>query len=369
MKKTMLGIAAVLLVVALFVGCKPGGNTNPPATGGVAKIGAILPQTGPGAVFADYIQKGLELAVEQVNSASPTTKLELVYGDSKNQPADGIAVYNKMRTVDNLDVMVVALSSVTKALAPLATSNKTLLIGTAVALPGVTDVSDYVFRLYPEAHGLAGVMAPYAAKTLKLRRAAVVYLDDDFGRSSFDVFKQLFEQDGGKVVFSESYKLTEKDYRTQLSKLQATNPDCIWLTGYGPAYGTIIKQIAETGVKAQILGDMTLALPVTLKAAGSAAEGAYIVDGVMADDFVTKFKAKYAEEPTSYAGYAYDIIELLGQAAQKGPFNADTVRQDLLTVKDYPGAMGKITFTANRDCTLQFVVKKVKNGVPGPVGQ
>src|SRR5215213_981669 len=97
----------------------------------VIKIGSILPQTGPGAVFAQYIQEGSDLAVEEIN-ARQGKKVKIFYEDSKNLPREGVTVYNKLISTEHPPVIVVALSSVARALAPLAEQSDTAQIYIAV---------------------------------------------------------------------------------------------------------------------------------------------------------------------------------------------------------------------------------------------
>lgn len=333
------------------------------------QIGAVLPLTGPGAVFAQYIKQGMDLARDELADAVP---VELLYEDSKTSPKDGISAYNKLVSTKKPPAVVVALSAVAKALSPLAAETDTVQVYIAVAIPEVSD-GKRTFLLYPEARSMAGVMAGYASTSLKAKTAAVIYINDDFGRASLAAFKELFGEHDGRVVFSDSYELTQTDYRQQLLKLKAVSPapDIIYLNGYGPAYGAIIRQIKEAKLSLQVTADMTIGLPSTRAQVGDAAEGVYYVDGLMSDDFMSKFKEKYAEEPSSYAGYAYDIVTTLAKihADGDGTSSVSSLATGLRAVKDKPGAMGKLTITENGSSNLEFVVRQVRGGKPTTVNQ
>lgn len=366
--RRLLAALAVLSVAGVLFGCKTDsgqtGTTNPPVESTPLKVEAILPLTGPGAPFAAYIKNGLDLAADELN-AGGAAGVNVTFDDSKSDPKEAISVFQQKVLTEGAPVTVVALSSVMKALAPLAKQNNTVMVGTAVALPGVTEPSDYVFRVYPEANGLAGVIADYAGK--KYKTAAVAYIDDDFGSSAEKVFQTTFETAGGKVVLAEPYKLTEKDFRSQWQRIKAAKPECVWIVGYGPAYSVVIKQMREAQVPATLLGDMTLGLPATLANVGSQVEGVVYVDGEMQDDFVAKYQAKFSEPPTSYAGYAYDILKMVKQASSAGQ-SPEQIREAFAGIKDYPGAMGSITIQPNRDAALRFVLMQIKDGKPARFG-
>jgi len=358
-KKILIPLILILLAV-IIVGIIIYPTKKEPE---VIKIGAILPLTGPGAIFAQYIKEGLDLATEKINTTS-SIPISIIYEDSKNQPKEGISAYEKLASTEKVPVVIAALSSVAKALAPLAERKKIVQIYIAVAIPNITD-GKYTFRIYPQAHGMAGVMARYNATHLKAKTSAVVYINDDFGRISFEEYTKEFKAHGGKIVFAESYELQQTDFRSLIAKLKNVQPppDVIYLSGYGLSYGVFVKQLKELGVKSQLTADMTLGLPNTLEQVGNAAEGAYFVDGKISPDFINIFKQKYGKEPTSYSGYAYDIVNILAKIIkEEKKITPEVIAQGLLKIRDYPGAMGSITIQTDGDSNLEFVVKQIKNG-------
>ena len=61
-------------------------------------IGAILPMTGPVSLFGEWHKNGMELAIEEINSQSEN-KFKIMYGDSKNNTKEGVALMNKFTSV------------------------------------------------------------------------------------------------------------------------------------------------------------------------------------------------------------------------------------------------------------------------------
>ena len=357
-------IATVAVAVAL--GARWWFAGGPSSQGQEVVIGAILPQTGPGAVFAQYISEGIELAAEEINAAG-LPHVRVVYEDSKNQPREGVTVYNKLVSTDDPPVVIVALSSVAKALAPLAAQSDTVQVYIAVALPDITD-GEHTFRVYPEAQGMAGVMARFNATRLNAQTSAVIYVNDDFGRVSMEAYRKEFEKSGGRVVFTDSYELQQADFRPLIGKLKSTvpAPNTIYLNGYGPSYGAIVRQLREQNVQSQLTADMTMGLPNTLDQAGEAADGVYFADGYLSPEFAAKFTKRYGREPSSYAGYAYDIVKLIYKTREKGVYNPRSVKEGLLEVRDYQGATGRISIKPDGDADLQFTVKRVTGQLGRP---
>ncbi|MDZ4786490.1 MAG: penicillin-binding protein activator [bacterium] len=357
------------LVAVLTASCGLFGNSgtdvpNPKNTSiqnKTFKIAGILPLTGPAADSAEYIKKGMDLAAEEINAKEPGS-IDLIYENSKNEVKLGVSAFQKLAITQKPNAIVISRSSITKAVAPLTKDSKTVLIATSVAIPKVTDSSEYVFRVYPEANGLAGVAAKYAIKQCK--SATVIYVNDDFGLSSAEVFQKTFEKEGQKVVSKEPYNPTEKDFRTQLEKIKSLDPSCIWLVGYGPAYSTIIKQIRELNIPSEVIADQTLGLPITVQQTGSAAEGIVYVDAPIGKEFAETYQKRYGNLPTSYAGYSYDIVKMLDKVRKEKGVSNEDIRIGLSSIKDFSGAMGKISILPNRDASIEFVLMQIKNGKP-----
>lgn len=358
-KPTQITLAILILLAVIIAGVIH--HFSGQDDGNTIKIGAVLPLTGAGAEFAEYIQQGMDMAVAELQGKG--LGITVMYQDSASNPRDGINAYRKIMS-DSPQAVVIALSSVARALAPYAKEGKTLQMYTAVAIPDVTD-GQTRFRIYPEANGMAGVMARYNAKSLNAKTSAVIYINDDFGRASLECYQNVFKQHGGTVVHASSYELLQKEYRDQLVKLNSMQPapDVIYVCGYGPAYGAILKGIRELGISSQLTADMSMGVPSMLAQVGrDAAEGVYYVDGEMSPNFAEAFEKSYDRPSSSYAGYAYDAVHLLAEAFREGRTNQATAAQRLQEIDDYNGAMGAIRFEPDGESNLSFTVNQIRNG-------
>jgi branched-chain amino acid transport system substrate-binding protein len=366
-------LAAWLLAAAL-AGCpsppdRNGGDSEPgPVPVGTTtappdiKIGAILPQTGAGALVAEHMKYGMDLAAEELNSEGKV-KVSIIYEDSKSEPKEGLAAYNKLIATDHPTAMVIGLSSVASALAPLAEDSNLVQLLVCVAKPGLAD-GKLRFRVYPTADGMAGEMAKYNIETLGLKNAAIVYLNDDFGQASMEAYESRVKAAGGSVVFKDSYEAIQKDFRATLSKLaaQKPKPEVVFLCGYGPAYSIFITQYREAGIDIPLTSDMSTGLPSTLAQAGDAANGIYFAEGPIAPEFADKFKKRFGKDVFCYSGYGYDAVMLLARAAQAGGTSTPDLARELLEVQGYDGAMGQVGFDASGETNLKFAIRKVEGG-------
>ena len=79
--------------------------------------------------------------------------------------------------------------------------------------------------------------------------------------------------------------------------------------------------------------------------------------------FLAKYK-QLTKEEAPFPGYmagAYDIVYLLSDAIAKNGYDADKIKTYLYAVKDYDGAVGKLTLDSNGDAVLAYSIEQVKN--------
>ena len=89
---------------------------------------------------------------------------------------------------------------------------------------------------------------------MKAKKAAVISESTDYAQGLKRVFKENFEKLGGEVFADETYNPEDTEFRTQVTKVKATNPDVIYIVPQTPQKGVLlIKQIKEAGLKQQLL--------------------------------------------------------------------------------------------------------------------
>jgi branched-chain amino acid transport system substrate-binding protein len=87
-------------------------------------------------------------------------------------------------------------------------------------------------------------------------------------------------------------------------------------------------------------------------------------------EFVKKYKEKYRKDPEAYAVYGYEAAKVVLEAVKAvGKKDREAIRKAVLATKDFDkGALGKWSFDANGDTTLQqMTVSKIEKGKFSPV--
>jgi branched-chain amino acid transport system substrate-binding protein len=336
------------------------------------KIGAILPLTGDDSFWGENAKNGIMLALEDVNTKGGINgrELEVVFEDGKCDPKNSVTAMQKLVEIDGVKAVVGEVcSSATLAIAPIAQNNKVVLVAPCSESPAISEAGDYVFRTWTPNNRQARTMAKYANEA-GLNKIAVLNIDNDFGNSLAKAFVEEFSKLGGTIIASDKYGKEDQDFRTQLTKIKAANPDAFYLISYQKDGIGVIRQMNELGINSRILATSGInSVDDFFKPLGQLAEG--IVFSDLKDSTIEEFRERYAEKygkewpgMGSCAGVAYDDLMLIAEAMRQVGADAQKMKDVLAGMRDFQGVSGPITFDANGDLDREHVIFFVQNGKP-----
>ena len=90
-------------------------------------------------------------------------------------------------------------------------------------------------------------------------------------------------------------------------------------------------------------------------------------EGTAAYAFAGKYRAAYGAEPDIYGALAYDLMGMIAEAADGQLPTRAAFRDRLAQVSDYAGAMGTLSFDANREVALPVGMAVIEDGALTPV--
>lgn len=362
--KIIIGVIVVVIIVGLIVIfsiCREKEE--------VIKIGAILPLSGESSVYGQQIKEGIETALSSVNK-----NIQIVYEDDRGDKKEAVTAAQKLIQIDGVKAILgLMFSGEVLAVAPIAESNKVIIISPTASAVEISDAGDYIFRIWPSDTFEASKTAEFVVKNLGLKKVAVIYIEDDWGKSSKDVFVEKTQSMGGIITTIESYLTGANDFRTQLTKIRSLNPDGIYMLSHHKDGALILKQAKELGLKAQFIGQSPIKQAEFLEIAGESAEG--IIYGIMAgydpesgkesvEKFLNDFKSKYDKDPGFLEALGYDSLKIVTiiMTECKNPSDATCIKEKLYQIKDYYGASGLTSFDEYGDATKTIILKVIKNG-------
>jgi len=119
----------------------------------------------------------------------------------------------------------------------------------------------------------------------------------------------------------------------------------------------------------QLLGANGWDDPALLEKAGKYVECAIFVDGFFPGSerpdtkaFVAAFQARYGHAPSILEASAYDAARMIRRTLEGGASTRDAVREQLSTLKGFPGATGELAFDPRREITKQLFYITVDKG-------
>ncbi len=389
-------LAAAILGLAL-AGCANktdsgpagGGTPGSTATGTPIIVGEYGSMTGAQATFGASTDKGVTLAVAQLNAAGGIDTHPVQLGatgkveDSESRPDGAATAVKKLITQDKAVAILGEVASKNSiAAAPVCQANKVPMITPSSTNPKVTETGDYIFRICFIDPFQGTVGAKFARQNLHAKTAAVLYdSTSDYSKGLQDFFIKAFTQQGGKVVLVRTYAAGDPDFRSSLTSIKAANPDVLYIPGYYNEVGTIARQARELGIKVPLLGGDGWESPSLIKGAGGpggALEGCYFTDHSGLDEsdpvvkkFVESYKtANHGETPDALTAQGYDAANVLFAAMKTVPKPADgnydsddyraKLRDAIAATKDFHGATGLITLDADRNAKKAAVVLQIK---------
>jgi branched-chain amino acid transport system substrate-binding protein len=361
-KKTLwwvVGIIIVVIVIVIFANQKP-------AETGPIKIGVFTPLSGDAAIYGESLKKGMDLAAVDANKDGVLgRKIELVYEDTHLDNKLAVDVMTKFTSVDKFPIVIAAEGSgATAAAMPLADKTKTLTILPIATADSLKNAGQYVFRIIP-ADGYRGQQMGNLANGLGFKTAAIIYVNDDYGVGIRDIFRSSFAALGGQVIDTESFASGDTDYRTQLTKIKAANPDVIIMAAR-KEFPIILKQMRAMSISSKVIASEVIENSL-LKNAGNAAEGVMALDFATTTDYVgfaAKFQAAYGTTPSLYSDFGYDAVGVIAAAIKEtGSVDSTKLKNDLHNI-EYKGATGIIKFDQYGQVTAKPLISYVvKNGI------
>ncbi len=363
MKNKGLIIAILVVLVGIggyFVWQK---KTNTPIENskGVVKVGVILPLTGDAAVYGKAIKNGIELGLNK------NKLVQVVYEDDKGTAKDGLSALNNLLSKDVDIIIGGAMSNVANALLPECTKHKIILLSPTATLPALTEYGSYFFRLWPSDNYDGKIMADFMVNQIKAKDIGVFYINLDYGVGVQKVFKEDVLKEGGHILFSESYKSGQTDFRQQLIKFKNKGVKNLYIPGYYKELSIIFKQIKEINYNVKIYGPQSFKNEKLLELAGEVMNDCIFTypsydaksTSKNIQTFVTKYQERYSETPDIYAVQGYDAITLILHSVlmtEKKDF-----RKDFLSIDQFDGIGGKFRFLKNGDIEKNLRFMTVKN--------
>ena len=336
-------------------------------------VGEFASLTGGNASFGQSSHKGTQLAIDEINAAGGVLgkKIKLITEDDQSLPGQPSTIMRKFISNDKVvAVLGEVASSKSLEAAPICQESHIPMISPASTNPKVTEVGDYIFRVCFIDPFQGTVMAKFALSKGWKKVALLTDTKEDYSVGLADSFKESFAKNGGEIGKEQSYSTDDKDFKAQLTSIQAADPQAIFVPGYYGEVALIARQARDLGITVPLLGGDGWVGESLLKVGGDALEGCYFSNHYSEDDtspvvqeFVKKYKAKYGSVPDAMAALGYDSAMILADAMKRaGTTDGPKLRDAIAATKDFKAVTGSITLDEHRNATKAAVILTIENG-------
>ncbi len=372
-----------------------------PAMAAGAKIGFLGGITGPIQGAVPPIIDAAKLAVQHVNDQGGILggKMSLVLGDSKCDPQSSVGAANKLVNVENVAGIVGALCSgaTIGAANAVAVPTGVVMISPASTSPAITSLKDkdFIFRVAPS-DSFQGKVLARAVLARGIKKVALTYVKNDYGKGLADNFRSAFKKGGGTIAGDQAHEDKKSSYRSELATLSKGGAKHLVLVAYPQSSApVIIRQALEGGLFGKFIGPEAIYDAKMWKTVGvKNLEGLFYTrpaspSGPALDAFNAAMKKAYPKSAGGlFVPQTYDAAFVLALAiAKAGSTDRTKVRDALRAVGngkgmkilpgqwkealaaikagkeiDYAGATGDIDFDKDGDIAGSYNKWEVKGG-------
>lgn len=350
MKKIIWAVIVIIVIVLVILSAS--GKSKPNTTS--FTVGAVLPLTGPAALWGETVKNGMELALQENKG------ITVLYEDSKSTAADGISAFNALQN-KGVDLTVSETSLVAVPLAKIALERKLPLLVTLAATEHSKIVNEYTSRYYTDPTNYATpTFTDSISPVLTAKKIAIVHRNDELGVSVKDKIVELVAQNKKEIVLQESFMPNEKDYHTVLTKVKNSGADAFIFVVASPAEAVgIVKTAKELNITIPMVESSGVFADVATRAqvAGipfySTSYDFSLPDKAV--EFKTKYMAKFGKEPNFGSAFGYDMITLIERCKDQ----KTSVQACLNSVTEINGVAGTAHQTAPGDFVVKMHLEKV----------
>ena len=332
-------------------------------------VGAALSITGAAASYGASQQKGLELAVAELNEVGGVT-YDLAVEDDQTDPRQGISVFETF-TDDKSLIIGPTLSNTAFQAQPVAQDAGVPVLAISNTADGITAQGDWIFRDALTEGQVIPQTVRAAVDAYDVESVVVMYSNDDaFTEDGYKVFAETLEEDGIDIAATLTFSKADTDFRALLTEAVNAEPDAIMVSGLIEAAIPLVTQARELGLDVPIVGGNGFNNPQLMADAGEAAEGVVVgaawnsaSEGELNNDFKAAFEEEYGHGPDQFAAQAHAAMYIFDDAVRANcSGEREDVKDGLGQISELDTVLGPITINSDRDAEHDAVVQVVENG-------
>lgn len=343
------------------------------------KIGMSGPLTGGAAVYGLAVERGAQIAVDEINALGGV-QLELLAEDDENDAEKGINAFNTL--LDKGAQMMLGTVTTTPCIAVSAEAyaERVFMLTPSASSTKVIEGKDNMYQVCFTDPAQGSASAQYIVDNALATKVGIIYNSgSDYSTGITQTFEEKAAELGLEVVAKQAFTSDDNsDFSVQVAAMKDAGAELVFLPIYYTPASMILKQAASVGYDPTFFGVDGMDGILSLEGFDtSLAEGVMLLTPFSADaedemtqKFVSTYQNLYGEVPNQFAADAYDGIYALYTAIQAAGITAETSYADAcdlliaafqeITVE---GLTGTMTWVATGEVTKTPMAVVIKDGV------
>jgi len=334
------------------------------------RIGYLPALTGPSSSTGIGINRGIQLAVQEINAAGGINgrQIELITRDTQSEPTKAVNGAAELTHGEKVSVVFGPVNSgESLAVVPLLARGRTPQVHPCW-VDTLTDTKKYpmCFRNAPTNQQIGAAANRYVVDVLKRKKVAVISDTSGYGTATVNAYVPMLKAKGAEVVYQGNVDAANPDLRPELLRMQSAGAEAImpWSVNAG-FLSRIINTRGQMGWDVPIVGQTTLGSGQTKALLEKPEYWAkvypnnfrpvcYAPGGKLPErttaflDRLKSAKIDMGDTLLWWIALGYDSPRMIAEAMKNVGPEPDQIVDYLNKLKGFPGVYGDISFTPDQ---------------------
>ncbi len=360
MSKTVKVILGVIVFAMIVSAGYMFSMSKKPVVRETFKIGFIGPLTGDIGFLGEGMRNAMLIAKEELGDTK--YNYEYIFEDTQNDPKIVVSAVEKLVSIDKVDAILTLGVNAGLVTSPIVEKENNV-VHMSIAIEPWVSKGDTNFIHWTSSTKLNVLlieeMQRRGIKTVGVFRTVSA---EGYKVYAEDLFKGLKEA-GIELVSDQTFLNGDKNFRTIIAKAKPSNPDIYVLFADTPELELLGKQIKEARIDTPLTSIESFEVSQNM----DLFEGYWFVSvAEPSHSFAESYMERHGERPPLCAPNAYDMVKLIVTAAENTHSSskptAIEVSRELKKIKNFNGALGKLSVDESGIVQSEGSLKMIKNG-------
>ncbi len=364
----------LVIAAAVLTACSGDDDGDKPLS---VNLGVVQSLSGDGSVYGRSGAEGVELAIKEIEAATPDIEIDYTVVDDASSPDTGVKAFEDFAGEHVTAIIGPSLSNVGFPALQVAQDAGVPAISPMTTAAGIGSIGDYVFRIALAEDVAMPALIERVSQLAPIETGVLFFDGDDaYSRSGADAMRAGMAAIGATISLEVDLSQTES-IDDVLADPQVAQADVFLMPTFTETAAPILEALRGAGYDQPVLGAGALASPNLVQQAGDATENTYVAStwnpatsNDLSRKFVSAYTDAYGHEPDNYAAVSYTAVYVLVDALQRaGTTDAVPLRDALAATSDLDTVLGSLSISPTGDASFEPVIQQFRDGILEVLGR